>query len=440
MTKPTFINLETEYTPISESLRSNPGRFFRKNSNAKEYYIKWLPDLPVDHLNDNKSKYKNRNWNRINNEFLALKIYELFCVRVPKAEFISFTDNNGIKNFGIATEKQNNITALCDAPKNGIITFETVCKKAQEDFLVDVLLSNYDVVGLYMDNLHYDNETGETFRIDSGGALKYRARGAAKKRQFDDQAHEFEEMVSGHNHKTGFCPDILSQTSKVFKGVHNSPELLVGFKKLFSVNNQQLIDCVNEYGFDIDTPKGKSKNEALIAKLLTRKMILIAKTETILLNELLMDVITLHSSILNANVNGYTIKSSCMELLTHIEQWAKQQLNVLANNDGDREPFQISIVEVWRQLIDLTKSIIHVDDRIENLQKYFQKKIDTLDIHNALKTTSDPLKPKHNAKIASRLTNFSLFQQIGNEYLQDHRHVDANIQREYDKRFGLALI
>jgi hypothetical protein len=284
-------------------LGSNDGGFFIHKGTKKQYYIKWLNETPVIKNKDkNKDKdpngFKYRNFNRCCNEVLASKIYELYGVSVPKTELITFV-RDGVKYYGITSEKQEGIKMLRDAysSKDKQI-FEEIRQKAQEDFLIDVLLSNYDVVGLGMNNMFYYSETKKPFRLDPGGALRYRAQGGAKKsriegkkiRQFDDKAGEFEDMESGTNTNTKFNQGPLHDAGLVFKGVHNSPTLLISLRKLMSVTDDQLAECVEKHGFDVGKElanKGKEKNQVVIAQLKSRKKTLIEKAENKILDRLM---------------------------------------------------------------------------------------------------------------------------------------------------------
>ncbi len=148
MVKPTEIDLNQDYTKRSEKQGSNEGGFFCHNLTGKEYYIKWLPEQLNDRFKDTKKalsiRYKDRNLNRFHNEFLALKLYELYGTSVPKAELISFKDHSGKVFYGIATQKESDIVPL----HHSLYEQKSVREKIQEDFLIDVLLSNYDVAGL----------------------------------------------------------------------------------------------------------------------------------------------------------------------------------------------------------------------------------------------------------------------------------------------------
>ena len=56
---------------------------------------------------------------------------------------------------------------------------ETAIKKLQDDFSTDAFLANWDVAGQGLDNVMID-AAGDVWRIDTGGALRYRAQGALK--------------------------------------------------------------------------------------------------------------------------------------------------------------------------------------------------------------------------------------------------------------------
>ena len=265
---PNTIDFTAEYTRQTGNLGSNQGGFFKHNESGQECYVKWLP------ASDTK------NVDRLKNEFLALKLYELFGVNVPKGEIFQFTNEKGQEQVGIITPKIENVSQVSDIYGNKK-AFDAFRKKAQEDFLIDSLLANYDVVGLAMDNLHYNTKTGEPFRIDPGGALRYRAQGGDKwaKGQFNESADEFEEMESGINDKTRYNQLVLQQSSAVFKGVHESPSLAVGLHKLESISEEQIRKCVEENFHDNSSEEGRLQNEKMIDILLARRNTLILKAQ-----------------------------------------------------------------------------------------------------------------------------------------------------------------
>lgn len=69
--------------------------------------------------------------------------------------------------------------------------------KAMEDlrrnFVADALLANWDVVGLSFDNILV-TPAGKAYRIDNGGALRYRAQGGAKNSQWNTLVSELDSL------------------------------------------------------------------------------------------------------------------------------------------------------------------------------------------------------------------------------------------------------
>lgn len=74
---------------------------------------------------------------------------------------------------------------------------ETVFEQLRKDFHVDVLLGNWDVLGLGMDNVLVD-KSGKAWRIDNGGALGFRAQGENKE-QADWEAGWIDDVWSMRN-------------------------------------------------------------------------------------------------------------------------------------------------------------------------------------------------------------------------------------------------
>lgn len=62
-------------------------------------------------------------------------------------------------------------------------------EQLQAGMAMDALMANWDVIGLEGDNILID-KAGKAFRIDNGGALRYRAQGAAKGKDFGTKVGE----------------------------------------------------------------------------------------------------------------------------------------------------------------------------------------------------------------------------------------------------------
>lgn len=110
------------------------------------------------------------------NECHADSCYRALGVKVPKYRLYFDRDNVPIKlsefiedgmslNDYMRTKTQRQVNA--------------VLKKLRADFTADAYLQNWDVVGLELDNILVDKK-GVPWRIDNGGALRFRAQGAPK--------------------------------------------------------------------------------------------------------------------------------------------------------------------------------------------------------------------------------------------------------------------
>ena len=84
-------------------------------------------------------------------------------------------------------------------------------KQIQKGFVADCLLANWDVVGLSNDNIMVKD--GVPYRVDNGGALKYRAQGALKGSKFGTVVGELETLRDKSMNGTA---------ATVFKGISNA--------------------------------------------------------------------------------------------------------------------------------------------------------------------------------------------------------------------------
>ena len=108
--------------------------------------------------------------------------------------------------------------------------------KIGEDFAVDAWLGNYDVAGLVYDNIVVDND-GNPLRVDPGGALLFRARGAEKGDMFGDSVGEIDTLVD---------PDINPSASRVFGGM-TEEQREASAQKLLNITPEridQIIDSI----------------------------------------------------------------------------------------------------------------------------------------------------------------------------------------------------
>lgn len=121
-------------------------------------------------------------------------------------------------------------------------------KELQDGFAMDVLLANWDVVGLEFDNV-VTNKEGKPVRVDPGGALLFRAMGSPKGDAFDKMASEWDTLRDSSTN---------SKSAKAFKDM--TDEQLVESAKRVEYLTPGLIDAhVDASGFD-DATKAKLKD------------------------------------------------------------------------------------------------------------------------------------------------------------------------------------
>lgn len=122
---------------------------------------------------------------------------------------------------------------------------EALLKQIREGFVADAWLGNWDVVGLGMDNILVD-AAGTAWRIDNGGALRFRAMGKAKTAaQWNERVEELESMLDAGRNET---------TARIFAGISESD-----MKRQFDLLQSRL-----------EAALGSAPNE--IAEMLRRRM------------------------------------------------------------------------------------------------------------------------------------------------------------------------
>ncbi|WP_420133452.1 cyclin-dependent kinase inhibitor 3 family protein [Rhodopseudomonas sp.] len=117
------------------------------------------------------------------NELLANRLYRLAGAFVAEVELVR---RNGALAVASAVVRGASLGEALSAPDAGVAA--AVCR----DFAVDAWLGNRDVLGADLDNVLV-TRSGAVVRIDQGGALAYRARGAVKT-DFGPAAIEFDTL------------------------------------------------------------------------------------------------------------------------------------------------------------------------------------------------------------------------------------------------------
>ncbi len=107
-------------------------------------------------------------------EAMADALYQALGVKVPR--FRIYETEGGPVKLAEFIEGRTLRDVLDNGTRKQI---EAALKKLQKDFAADALLGNWDVIGLNYDNILIDARGG-VWRIDNGGALRFRAMGRRK--------------------------------------------------------------------------------------------------------------------------------------------------------------------------------------------------------------------------------------------------------------------
>jgi hypothetical protein len=116
-------------------------------------------------------------------EYTANRIYDVLGVPAPKARL--YREGSDVMQ----------MTDYIEGTPLGELSGEERAEAEEslrEGFVADALLGNWDVLGTGDDNILWDGETA--WRIDNGGALRYRAQGAQKGSKFGPEVTELDTL------------------------------------------------------------------------------------------------------------------------------------------------------------------------------------------------------------------------------------------------------
>jgi SPP1 gp7 family putative phage head morphogenesis protein len=194
---------------IGEQAGSNPGGLYYDNDTGIKWYIKRPPS--DDHAR---------------NEVLAAKLYESGGIEVPNVQLI--TDMDG--NLRVASQIVDGLEKDATKLASGNIA------NVKEGFVFDAWLANWDVVGLSFDNMLI--KQNRAIRIDTGGALLYRAQGGLKGNDFTGVVNEIDDLRNAKINK---------QSAKIFKNI-TAKDLDAGVRKLELLDGATIDKLVAQYG------------------------------------------------------------------------------------------------------------------------------------------------------------------------------------------------
>jgi hypothetical protein len=175
---------------------------------------------------------------------VAGKLYELLGADTPELAVFEWTDGR---------------TALSSRWVDGLkgkLPPSTIsnAEGAYEFFAADAWLANWDVVGAEFDNLVLKGT--KAFRVDVGGALRFRAQGGAKGAAFGDEVLELDTLRSGNRN---------GQAVAVFRDIPDDA-LLASVRRVLKPSDDQIRQLVEAFG-----PENKAERDALLKTLLARR-------------------------------------------------------------------------------------------------------------------------------------------------------------------------
>jgi len=212
-------------TQIGPQRGSNPGGLYKDTDTGIDWYIKQPASADV-----------------ARNEVLAAKLYELAGIDVPELHLIKL---NGVESIA---------SRIVDGLAKGSAADLARAAGTADGFVVDAWLANWDVVGLGYDNLLLKGS--RAFRVDTGGALRYRAQGGLKGAAFGKDVPELESLRD---------PSLNRQAQSVF-GNLTADQLEAGAVRALSVTPEQIREVVRVYG-----PTDPGIADDLVATLLARQ-------------------------------------------------------------------------------------------------------------------------------------------------------------------------
>lgn len=198
---------------------------------------------------------------RSQNEVLASKLMAAAGVGAPDMKLVDLEGKHG-GGIGVASKWIEGGVAFD-------LSNPTHIALAQQDFAVHAWLANYDAIGLGFDNTQIIN--GKAVNIDPGGALLYRAQGAAKGDTFGNTVTEFESLRKP-------VPGIpTNHSAHAVYGSMTAAQIADSAAKVAAISDETIRKLVSSYGPGTDAEK-----TALADKLIARKADLAMRLQTML--------------------------------------------------------------------------------------------------------------------------------------------------------------
>lgn len=212
-------------TKVGEQRGSNPGGTYVDTATGQKWYIKQPASADV-----------------ARNEVLAGKLYELAGVEVPELHIVTLDGKVSIASKIVEGLQKADAATLAAAPGTA------------SGFAVDAWLANWDVIGLSFDNLL--TLGSRAVRVDTGGALRYRAQGGLKGTVFGRKVTEIDSLRD---------PSLNRQAQQVF-GRLTAAEIEDSVARVLSVPDEQIRAVVAKFG-----PEDAATRAELADLLIARK-------------------------------------------------------------------------------------------------------------------------------------------------------------------------
>lgn len=117
---------------------------------------------------------KSGNPGQLRDEWAADEVYRALKIRVPAGRLI----DNGNQVYRITEFIEGD--SLGDVMRGGDVARQArAIQEVQDGFVADAVVANWDVIGMGADNILVD-KAGRAFRIDNGGAFRFRGMGTEK--------------------------------------------------------------------------------------------------------------------------------------------------------------------------------------------------------------------------------------------------------------------
>jgi hypothetical protein len=225
----------SNWTQVGGQSGSNEGGLF-EDPDGNRYYVK-----------------KPKSESHARNEALASALYEEAGVRYGSVFLGRDGDGNTVLVSPIVPDSSDDF-------KDRYIVDPNVKQSAQEDFVVDAWLRNWDSVGLNFDNMITVGD--EVYRIDPGGSLLYRAQGAEKPNEMGPTVDELDSLRD---------PAVNAQAAEIF-GDMTDEQLAESAQKVANISPERIDELVDSF-FDGDAETAallkerlKQRRESLIER------------------------------------------------------------------------------------------------------------------------------------------------------------------------------